>query len=110
MLVRKIFITIIKLMLNRKVPWKLKLIPLAGVIYVLSPLDFLPDVIPVLGWIDDILILVGTLLVFLGLSPISILKNTSDPKKDPTRRNSESTNTIDGEFRIVEKEPEHKEE
>ncbi|MCA9040728.1 MAG: DUF1232 domain-containing protein [Planctomycetaceae bacterium] len=25
-----------------------------GLLYVLSPIDALPDVIPILGWIDDI--------------------------------------------------------
>lgn len=25
-----------------------------GILYVLSPIDFIPDVIPVIGWLDDI--------------------------------------------------------
>ena len=29
-----------------------------GIIYALSPVDILPDVIPVAGWVDDILITV----------------------------------------------------
>lgn len=27
---------------------------LAAAVYVLSPIDFVPDVIPVLGWLDDL--------------------------------------------------------
>lgn len=108
MLVRKIFVTIIKLMLDKRVPWKLKLIPLAGIIYVLSPWDFLPDMIPLLGWIDDIFILIGTLLVFLGLSPTAILKNISNQKHKNPSGASESEHTIDGEFRIVEEDDENK--
>ena len=74
---------------------------MAGIIYVISPWDFLPDFIPLLGWIDDIFILIGTLLLFLGLSPAAIIKNISGQKKS---RNSEEekTNTIDGEFRVVD--------
>jgi uncharacterized membrane protein YkvA (DUF1232 family) len=33
--------------------WR-KLIGLAGVAYVVWPLDVIPDVIPVLGWLDDV--------------------------------------------------------
>lgn len=33
----------------------------AQLLYLVSPLDFLPDVIPVLGWIDDLLALASTI-------------------------------------------------
>ena len=30
-------------------------------VYVLSPLDIMPDVIPVIGWVDDVLVLLASL-------------------------------------------------
>lgn len=27
---------------------------LAAIIYILSPIDFVPDVIPIIGWLDDV--------------------------------------------------------
>jgi len=33
-------------------------------LYILSPIDFIPDVIPVIGWIDDII------LAILGFSAV----------------------------------------
>ena len=36
--------------------WNLSVI-VATIIYVISPLDAIPDVIPVLGWIDDVTII-----------------------------------------------------
>jgi len=35
-----------------------------AVVYVISPIDFLPDVAPVIGWIDDVIVMViaGTYL------------------------------------------------
>ncbi|WP_020476161.1 YkvA family protein [Zavarzinella formosa] len=35
-----------------------KLIPILSAIYIISPIDLIPDVIPVLGWIDDVVALV----------------------------------------------------
>lgn len=31
-----------------------KLLVLAAVLYVISPVDLIPDVLPVVGWLDDI--------------------------------------------------------
>ncbi|MCC7103366.1 MAG: DUF1232 domain-containing protein [Fimbriimonadaceae bacterium] len=39
-----------------RVPVWIKILPFLTLIYVLSPLDFLPDPIIILGWIDDITI------------------------------------------------------
>jgi len=35
-------------------PWKAWLSVLVAVIYGASPIDLLPDVIPLLGWLDDL--------------------------------------------------------
>jgi uncharacterized membrane protein YkvA (DUF1232 family) len=42
---------------NPSVPRWRKFAAVAAVAYVVLPLDFIPDVIPVLGWLDDIGIL-----------------------------------------------------
>jgi uncharacterized membrane protein YkvA (DUF1232 family) len=39
----------------RKVPWKALAALAAAVIYVLSPIDLIPDVLVPLGWTDDLL-------------------------------------------------------
>lgn len=41
----------------RHIPWKNMLMVTAGIIYFVTPLDFIPDFIPVIGYLDDLTIL-----------------------------------------------------
>ena len=61
----------LRLMFDKRVPWKLKLLPILAVGYAILPWDFLPDLIPIIGWIDDIAILVVATLIFLRLGSSS---------------------------------------
>ena len=47
-----------------RVPWPARLLAIAVAAYALSPIDLIPDFIPILGWLDDLLI------VPLGLSVV----------------------------------------
>ena len=53
------------LMRDPRVPWWAKIIAAAVVVYVASPIDLIPDFIPVLGQLDDLLVAIigGTLLL-----------------------------------------------
>ena len=42
---------------DRRTPWYAKVIAATVVIYALSPIDLIPDFIPFLGYLDDIIIL-----------------------------------------------------
>src|SRR4051812_27780810 len=44
----------VRLLREPQVGWLAKIVPLLAVLYVLSPLDLVPDVIPVIGEIDDL--------------------------------------------------------
>jgi len=39
---------------------------LLAVLYILSPVDFIPDFIPVAGWVDDLAVGVGAGAMALG--------------------------------------------
>lgn len=39
-----------------RVPWLARILAIAVAAYALSPIDLIPDFIPVLGWLDDLLI------------------------------------------------------
>ncbi len=64
---------VVQLMLDRNVPIYLKLLPAAAVAYLLFPFDFLPDVIPGIGQLDDITILLIGAKVFIELAPSDVV-------------------------------------
>lgn len=48
------------LMRDEKTPWPAKAVVAAATIYVISPIDLIPDTIPVLGQLDDLAVIWGT--------------------------------------------------
>ncbi len=61
--------TIIALMRNPKVSKLPKFLVVGAILYILMPFDAIPDVAPVVGWLDDLMFLVGALGLLLGASP-----------------------------------------
>ena len=59
----------IRLLREPRVGLLVKALPLLAAVYVVSPLDFVPDVIPVLGQLDDMGILLISIEAFLKLCP-----------------------------------------
>jgi uncharacterized membrane protein YkvA (DUF1232 family) len=58
-----------RLIRDPRVPLWSKLIPLAGIAYILSPLDIIPDVLIVIGQLDDLGILIGAMRLFESVVP-----------------------------------------
>ena len=56
-----------------KTPWYAKALGLFVVAYALSPIDLIPDFIPVLGCVDDVLLLPGLIWLTLQLLPPDVL-------------------------------------
>lgn len=53
-----------------RVPWYAKGLALATAAYALSPIDLIPDFIPVLGYLDDLIIVpLGVILVIKLIPP-----------------------------------------
>ena len=56
-----------------KTPWYAKALGLFVVAYALSPIDLIPDFIPVLGYVDDVLMLPSLIWLTLQLLPPDVL-------------------------------------
>ncbi|MDX2137832.1 MAG: DUF1232 domain-containing protein [Chloroflexota bacterium] len=62
-----------RLLRDPAVPLWTKGIPFAAILYVLSPIDILPDFIPVIGQIDDIAIIIFSMRLMEQMSPPEIV-------------------------------------
>jgi len=70
-----------------EMPWIAKIIALLTVAYAVSPIDLIPDWIPVLGYLDDLLILPLGIALVIHLTPREVylrhLEASSDWEIDP---------------------------
>jgi uncharacterized membrane protein YkvA (DUF1232 family) len=58
---------------DARTPASAKLATLAAVLYVLSPVDLLPDLMPILGWLDDGVVALILLKLAQSLLPDELL-------------------------------------
>jgi len=82
-----------------RMPWYAKL--LGGVIlaYALSPIDLIPDFIPVLGYLDDLILLPAGILLLLQLIPAEVMEEYRIKAENPELRIS--GNWLFGLFVVV---------
>ncbi|NTU64249.1 MAG: DUF1232 domain-containing protein [Chloroflexi bacterium] len=62
-----------RLMWDGRVPASAKVVPILTVLYVLSPIDILPDLVVGLGQLDDLAILLLGTRLFIAVSPKDIV-------------------------------------
>ncbi len=94
-----------RLLLDPRVPLKLKLLLPVAIAYLILPFDLVPDVVPVLGRIDDLVVLVGSMIMFFRMIPRDVLAEhlTGGARRDPPR---DDDSVIEGSYRIVDEEDE----
>ena len=55
-----------------RTPWWVKALAALVVAYALSPIDLVPDFIPVLGYLDDVVLLPGLIWLAVRLMPVAV--------------------------------------
>lgn len=63
------------LMRDPRVPVWTKAIPVLAVLYIISPFDFVPDLVPGLGQLDDLGIALAAMRLFESLSPDAVVRS-----------------------------------
>lgn len=61
-----------------RVPWYAKVVAIAVAAYALSPIDLIPDFVPVLGYVDDLLIVPLGMALVVKLIPPAIMAEHRD--------------------------------
>lgn len=90
-----------------RVPGWVKMIPVAGLLYLLSPIDLIPDLaLPGLGEIDDIVLLLLALKMFVDLSPAGVVREHLEAlfggqDTPPTQDGSPPDSYIDAPYRVL---------
>ncbi|MCB5174942.1 YkvA family protein [Microvirga lenta] len=59
---------------DRRVPWYAKLAAAVVAAYALSPIDLIPDFIPVLGYLDDVILVPLGILLAVRLIPAPVME------------------------------------
>ena len=76
---------------DNRVPWYAKWVAICVVAYAFSPIDLIPDFIPVLGYLDDIIIVPLGISLALKLIPAYIIEENRE-KAEEIRKNGKPKN------------------
>lgn len=90
---------------DRRVPALAKAIPLMSLVYVIMPFDLIPDWILGMGQLDDLVVVILGLKVFVAVaSPILSARDHADAQKEASE--PEATEPfIDGTYRVIHDAP-----
>ncbi|MBI5580294.1 MAG: DUF1232 domain-containing protein [Deltaproteobacteria bacterium] len=60
---------------DRRIPWYARVVAAAVVAYAFSPIDLIPDPIPVLGYLDDLILIPLGIALVIRLIPAEVLQD-----------------------------------
>ncbi|ALF51718.1 membrane protein [Nostoc piscinale CENA21] len=78
---------------NPKVPWYARLLAVVVVAYAFSPIDLIPDAIPIFGYLDDLILVPLGIWLILKLIPSSVLAECRE-KAESTQFQNKPVNWI----------------
>ena len=61
-----------------RTPWPVRLLALLVAAYALSPIDLIPDFIPVLGYVDDLILVPMGVFLVLRLVPTEVMQSARE--------------------------------
>lgn len=69
-----------------RIPWYAKVLALLVAGYAMSPIDLIPDFIPVLGYLDDVIIVPLGILLVVALVPAAVMAELRAKAEDMGRQ------------------------
>lgn len=80
---------------DNRTPWYAKVVAICVVAYAFSPIDLIPDFIPVLGYLDDLIIVPIGISLALKLIPSHIIEDNRE-KAEEIKKNGKPKNWFVG--------------
>ncbi len=71
-----------KMARDPEVPWQYKAVAVGALVYLISPIDAVPDIIPVIGLLDDVAVITAA-VASLGVA-LTKYKEKKDADKSPS--------------------------
>src|SRR3954469_13486781 len=84
---------------DSRVPWYAKVFTACVVAYAFSPIDLIPDFIPILGYLDDVIILPLGIMFALKMLPKDVISDC-EVKANEMMKNGKPKNWIVGSLII----------
>ncbi len=69
-----------------RTPWPVRLLALMIAAYAFSPIDLIPDFIPVLGYLDDLILLPLGILLVIRLTPETVIADSRAKAQEAAER------------------------
>jgi uncharacterized membrane protein YkvA (DUF1232 family) len=85
---------------DRRVPWHARVVAILVVAYAFSPIDLIPDPIPVLGYLDDLILIPLGIALVIKLIPAEVLQDCRE-KAESTMKAGKPKNWIAGGIIIL---------
>src|SRR3954451_5857013 len=85
---------------DERVPWYAKVFTACVVAYAFSPIDLIPDFIPILGYLDDVIIIPLGIMFALKMIPKSVIADC-EVKAEVMMKNGKPKNWIVGSLIVL---------
>ena len=85
-LFRRDILVMLLAVFHRDTPMKVRGLMLAAILYLLSPIDIIPDTIPLLGVMDDVILVPTAVYGLMNLLPEQVRRNSEDKASGLIRR------------------------
>ena len=85
---------------DRRVPWHARVVAVAVVAYAFSPIDLIPDPIPVLGYLDDLILIPLGIALVIKLIPAEVMQDCRE-RAESTMKAGKPKNWVAGGIIIL---------
>ncbi|MFJ7855410.1 YkvA family protein [Peribacillus frigoritolerans] len=85
---------------DERVPWHAKVFTACVVAYAFSPIDIIPDFIPILGYLDDVILVPIGIMIALKMIPKSVLTDC-EVKAEEMMKKGKPKNWIVGSLIVI---------